>query len=661
MGETTIWPIVIPLHEGGGVEGNNAELRYVLRGYEKHLKSPHQIVIIGRKLPDWARGIRLIPQTKGRLKSALCMAAAAFPDGFFWAYDDTVPVRDTTAEEMQITVARERFGTGGGTSWTSSLNKIRDRLLAEGHEPRDYSRPHCPYWFDKGMVDEGFADWPGMAGKFPWESWILSKRKWPFRTGVEKQYYGRFHSAPAEHHAFVNFANGGWTPELKQWLAGQFPEPCRFEKEKASSPSSWMVATLRYGEAWWVGLCGGTLDAWCLQHGHSLRVWTEAEIPRNYPHPKFVQVDMLREFLQSDHAWLLYVDADVYVSPDAASAPPVDPGAGFYIKPDRPCGVSRSFGRWCSEKFGADARKITPGWNYRNAGVWCCDRESARRMLEVITEPYHQKIMEQHHWNWWICAAHAKGMPVWDLPQGWNVWPSEPGQGSFYHIVGKRKAGKLHALREDGRIPREDSIKLEFMNTFDFEKYRFAHVGNVMPMDILHIHALHAACLLVTGGVAVEIGSYMGASTAALVEAVNLGILAHLHVIEVKPTDSLRRVLALCDFPDRVTLHVKPSWEIDLKRADLVFIDGDHGAACLIDLLTTLAWDARVVAMHDTRTWPRFNSTWGSHHAANAMRKMPGWHHVEDAKTRPGMATDRGFMVAAREGTDLSAVRAVWK
>ena len=85
------------------------------------------------------------------------------------------------------------------------------------------------YWFDKAMVDEAFVDWVGMAGKFPWESWILSKRDWPRRHGVVKQYYGPFKNEPGAGSFFLNYNDTGNTRDLRAFLDRSFPSPCRFE------------------------------------------------------------------------------------------------------------------------------------------------------------------------------------------------------------------------------------------------------------------------------------------------------------------------------------------------------------------------------------------------------------------------------------------------
>ena len=225
-----MYPIVFPVHGCGGKFGDNTELRYALRSIAGHFKDDCQVVIVGPKMPEWLRGARHLHGDG--LKSSLVVAAAEYPDGFFWWYDDCCLLRDARADELKITTACGGWGSNKST-WTSMLEHIRQRLVAEGYPARDYSRPHGPYWFDKGMVDEGFADWPGMKAKFPWESWILSKRAWPHRSGVTKQYYGDFRSAPSGGARLLNYNDKGFTDELREWLGKRFPVACAWEEERA--------------------------------------------------------------------------------------------------------------------------------------------------------------------------------------------------------------------------------------------------------------------------------------------------------------------------------------------------------------------------------------------------------------------------------------------
>lgn len=226
-------PICIPLHPRGGKFGDDSELRFALRSIHTHFKEPFEIALVCKKPPAWITGCRHIPGAG--LKSALRAAAAAYPFGFFWFYDDCCLLQDTAAGPMRLTPASQRWAKAS-TPWAQQLTRIRERLEAEGIRAWDYSRPHGPYWFDQSMVDEGFADWPGMESKFPWESWILSKRDWPRRHGSVKQYYGSFRKPPGPKTAYLNYNDDGNTFELRRYLESIFPEPSPFEAEPAKPP-----------------------------------------------------------------------------------------------------------------------------------------------------------------------------------------------------------------------------------------------------------------------------------------------------------------------------------------------------------------------------------------------------------------------------------------
>jgi mannosyltransferase OCH1-like enzyme len=222
-------PIVIPLHHGGGKLGDDTEIRFALRSIAQNYDPAAEVVIVGRKLPNWVTGVRHIAQTEKGLKTALHLAASAYPEGFFWFYDDCCLLLPTSEEQLKVTPCCREWSKPE-TAWSIKLEGIRQKLVASGKKAWDYSRPHGPYFFDKAMVDEGFADWPGMDGKLPWETWILSKRNWPRAHDVTKQYYGDFRTPPSGAHRYLNYCDRGLTEELQAWLSNKFPDACRFER-----------------------------------------------------------------------------------------------------------------------------------------------------------------------------------------------------------------------------------------------------------------------------------------------------------------------------------------------------------------------------------------------------------------------------------------------
>jgi hypothetical protein len=169
-----------------------------------------------------------------------------------------------------------------------------------------------------------------------------------------------------------------------------------------------------------------------------------------------------------------------------------------------------------------------------------------------------------------------------------------------------------------------------------------------MQMDDRHIYQLYdAACSEWQGTrVAVEIGSWKGRTTAALVTALTEWKLDHLHIVDVKPTAELRAVMAMVADQSKVTLHTVPSWECPIEKADFVFIDGDHRWPAVGDTLRALTWGASVICMHDSGSYPRIGSCWGAKMAATMLKQYPNRIWVEDCKDREGEKTFRGFLAS---------------
>jgi hypothetical protein len=59
--------------------------------------------------------------------------------------------------------------------------------------------------------------------------------------------------------------------------------------------------------------------------------------------------------------------------------------------------------------------------------------------------------------------------------------------------------------------------------------------------------------------------------------------------------------------------------------------------------------------MHDTNLVPIFNC-WGSVMASAMLKEMRSRTYFEDYAKRDGMVTERGFLVSAPKGTDLSPI-----
>lgn len=211
------------------------------------------------------------------------------------------------------------------------------------------------------------------------------------------------------------------------------------------------VSTLRFGHADWLQLCAPTLDAWCARHGYPLKVYGN-DYP-HYPSVKFCTKDMLEDFLASDATHLLYVDADVFVQPDAPEIP-LTPG--FHAAIDEPFPRwSVAWREWCQKKLGLT---VPETFRHRNAGVWLTDRPSAELFLKHFQPPFVAGTQEQNFFNAAIYKATLDGLDLIDLDPVWNQWKAfrrdtvEPGQ--FLHLLGRNKMEDYDVFVNAGHAPR---------------------------------------------------------------------------------------------------------------------------------------------------------------------------------------------------------------
>lgn len=190
---------------------------------------------------------------------------------------------------------------------------------------------------------------------------------------------------------------------------------------------------------------------------------------------------------------------------------------------------------------------------------------------------------------------------------------------------------------------------------FNFTPYQFAWSQD-MAMDQLHIQLLHEASRLSgKNRIGVEIGSFRGASTSALIEALNEGFLSELHIVEPVPQPELLQVVSMANDPSKIHMHTCNSWEVGIPMAHFVFIDGDHQGPALQDLLQALDWGADVICLHDSiRTEP---FAWGSATAVGLLSHMKERNFFHDNKHRPDARTERGFCVSSSSDVSLHPLR----
>jgi hypothetical protein len=450
------------------------ELRYSIRSIEKHFADKDcPIYILGEAPPAWlvpGGRVRWI-EMKGYRKSV--------QDGFFearavglqiagevlWMNDDFYLLRDCGWDDFRVAltcgdlvdqVPRLLAKNRPGDFARGKIRAAYD-LLANGCPRLMNFTVHAPLLFERTKAVE-----------------ILKRFQIGHRGGFATLYHN-WHATPHEPHRGIlsngvpspgartlNHSNSGPNFETAWHLQRMFPDPMACENpmhpvihketscpipEEVLPSGKTTVCTIRYGSLDWMDLCAPTLDAWCARNGYELKITGKPD--QSLPSEKFVCVEMLRDFLASDADHMIYVDADVWISDDAPGFPKLP---GFALTLDT---YPKIPGHW--EKWKKMKGETCPPWIYRNAGVWSCDREAARRFLaETEGVPWNEGIMEQHQFNVWWARAEKNGMTTSFVPSEWNRLCSHNLQPSwFYHLAGRKKEWMIERVRMMGLMPRK--------------------------------------------------------------------------------------------------------------------------------------------------------------------------------------------------------------
>jgi hypothetical protein len=177
-----------------------------------------------------------------------------------------------------------------------------------------------------------------------------------------------------------------------------------------------------------------------------------------------------------------------------------------------------------------------------------------------------------------------------------------------------------------------------------------AHDNPPWHMDTIHIQQLYRMCERIRPRVVVEVGSYMGASTSAFVEAMKDGLIEELTCYETCPTVELLGLLDSVDAigsgaNDRLNMEPYPSAPI---YADLIFIDADHEHGCPLDVLAALCMGCPHIVLHDHNCINVGLGCRGVADSAKLLQASPLYRWNEDTMKRAGMWTHRGLFYAHR-------------
>ena len=183
-------------------------------------------------------------------------------------------------------------------------------------------------------------------------------------------------------------------------------------------------------------------------------------------------------------------------------------------------------------------------------------------------------------------------------------------------------------------------------------------------MDERHVNIIHNIVMENNFKTIVEIGTYIGYSTCALLAALDKGKQFNLHLVETNKEvidKHLSKVTGLCTNKGAIKIHNSKSnffWSSACpKDIDLVIIDADHKiSGASTDLFYTLKNNIPNIISHDSNAW--VNKEWGkycygSKIIADILKSHKDFKVLEDKESRVGERTFRGLVYATKEDREF--------
>lgn len=262
---------------------------------------------------------------------------------------------------------------------------------------------------------------------------------------------------------------------------------------------------------------------------------------------------------------------------------------------------------------------------YFNAGVMVVPKSHRELLLPPKRPILKGFCSEQDHTNYRLLNS---GLPynLMDRRCNWMWWTGldDAPPDAILHFAGLR-TGRLKEIAKWAA------------------KYPIPE-GHGWAIDARHRDWLRAELLTGRHRRVLEIGSHMGYSTQAFLDALRAGTVDEVHLCEPNPTPELLALIA--DTP--AVLHRCRSVELLTRdcRWDLVFLDGDHSARVVTkEAELLIGAKVPVVFAHDTNAAGRYPRCEGPS-LLRAAFTAAGYRCTEDAEFRPGERTDRGMMLA---------------
>ena len=162
-------------------------------------------------------------------------------------------------------------------------------------------------------------------------------------------------------------------------------------------------------------------------------------------------------------------------------------------------------------------------------------------------------------------------------------------------------------------------------------------------MDWRHVMMIHAVLINERPKSVVEIGIWNGFSTAASVEAIELGFEMKIDFVDKQFRDPIREIVKSIKKPESVRMLDIDSAQYN-GSPECWIIDGDHGNGAAIDYHHARTRAARIVIIHDTNPECRPDRHPGSIEIGGKL-KRDAVCYFEDLKLREKENTERGLVI----------------
>jgi hypothetical protein len=237
--------IAYPLKKGGSKWADN-ELRLSLRSVEKHWTGEFdKVVVLGTDVPAWVnRDTVMVVEAPGYMdawKKAIEIAGSG--GKILWMNDDISFAKDTNWKDLespQRRICAGQVGRKTAQKWTTSANGWRKKmglvmlsLMDAGHTTYNFAS-HTPYVFEADKLRAIFQKHGKLGYKLSVECAYYNtylpdiggtvRVQDKFRCAQPKSVMGDM-----RHIRFFNLCDGGLTPEMKGYMFGRFPFPCKYE------------------------------------------------------------------------------------------------------------------------------------------------------------------------------------------------------------------------------------------------------------------------------------------------------------------------------------------------------------------------------------------------------------------------------------------------